>query len=412
MAKKTPPDSKVTQRSKFRPVRVDRLAPNVEESISFEETSPRSASANTRARDAIACIEEAIATSQNAKTGLSLGFGETLAKQSAHLAIETLLAGRPLRGEERATGFTISGSAGADGTFQGEIEHHHDPHGQPHAFDRAKVVECLARDLKEARARFDDNVAVMIDPNPGQHVTDVPIEFRLFTEFEDYSFNKVVDDVFSGSYGNPSTDDLIFIKASFEKMKLSWQHEQRFVIYFWDRLTGNSNSESSPTLVQRLERLTEYARAHDERTVRDYAALLLPDWQIGEKPKGATLDTSTLPTEAPEKYAGLRGPETPPAFVKRVYGEWLGHGLTRAHIRQLDPTLSKAIDNWLSKPGNEWPADIDLPTLKEQNTRWADRVGKEGIMSAVEGLSPQEAVRESRRLTALRHRRSKEQGGM
>lgn len=122
-----------------------------------------------------------------------------------------------------------------------------------------------------------------------------------------------------------------------------------------------------------------------------------------------TSDGVVLPTEPPERYQGLRGPETPPVFVQRVYGEWLGHGLSRAHIRQLDPTLYQAIVNWTRKPENEWPADVDLPTLKEQNTRWADRVGKDGIMSAVDGLSGQEAVREARRLTNLRHRRSKEQ---
>lgn len=79
--------------------------------------------------------------------------------------------------------------------------------------------------------------------------------------------------------------------------------------------------------------------------------------------------TVSLPTEAPEIYQGLRGPENPPAFVKRVYGPWLGHGLTKAHIRNLDPKLYTAIDNWLKKPGCEWPDDVDLPTLKEQNDR-------------------------------------------
>lgn len=76
-----------------------------------------------------------------------------------------------------------------------------------------------------------------------------------------------------------------------------------------------------------------------------------------------------LPTKAPENYQGLRGQETPPAFVKRVYGKWLGHGFTKAHIRRLDPVLYTAIDNWLKKPGCEWPKDVDLPTLKEQNDR-------------------------------------------
>lgn len=88
--------------------------------------------------------------------------------------------------------------------------------------------------------------------------------------------------------------------------------------------------------------------------------------------QAVSVESPPLPTEAPEKYQGLRGPETPPAFVQRVYGEWLGHGLTRAHVRKLDAKLYEGINNWLSRPGNQWPAEVDLPTLKEQNDRdWA-----------------------------------------
>ncbi len=114
-----------------------------------------------------------------------------------------------------------------------------------------------------------------------------------------------------------------------------------------------------------------------------------------------------LPETAPETYQGLRGPEKPPAFVKRVYGEWLGQGLTRAHIRKLDPKLAAAINNWLSQPGNEWPADVDLPTLKEQNTRIIEE-----LTSSRPGDSPREVVgdfsmREAERLRSAMRRREK-----
>lgn len=112
-----------------------------------------------------------------------------------------------------------------------------------------------------------------------------------------------------------------------------------------------------------------------------------------------------LPTVAPEIYQGLRGPEPPPAFVQRVYGPWLGHGLTKAHIRKLDPKLYTAIDNWLKKPGCEWPADVDLPTLKEQNSRWADRVQSEGLANVLGDASPSFALKEAARLSGVLQRR-------
>lgn len=85
----------------------------------------------------------------------------------------------------------------------------------------------------------------------------------------------------------------------------------------------------------------------------------------------------SLPQTAPEIYQGLRGPETPPEFVKRVYAPWLGQGLDRAHIKHLDPKLYTAIDNWSRKPGNEWPADVDLPTRGEQTRRTIDHLKTE-----------------------------------
>lgn len=111
-----------------------------------------------------------------------------------------------------------------------------------------------------------------------------------------------------------------------------------------------------------------------------------------------------LPTEAPETYQGLRGPETPPEFVKRVYGPWLGQGLTRAEIRKLDPKLAVAIMNWLSRPGNEWPADVDLPTKAEQNERLLS-AGPEAIREHLGKFTGQEALREAERLRAAQRYR-------
>lgn len=55
--------------------------------------------------------------------------------------------------------------------------------------------------------------------------------------------------------------------------------------------------------------------------------------------------------------------ENPVEFVRRVYGRWIGRGLTRAHIRQLDLPLYRALSAWMSRH----PDDVmtDLPSLSE-----------------------------------------------
>lgn len=115
-------------------------------------------------------------------------------------------------------------------------------------------------------------------------------------------------------------------------------------------------------------------------------------------------DVASLPVQAPEIYGGLRGPETPPEFVKRVYGPWLGQGLDRAHIKHLDPKLYTAIDNWTRKPGNEWPADVDLPTRAEQNQRILNG-GEAAIRQHLGKFTGAELLREAARLQAVGHYR-------
>ena len=56
--------------------------------------------------------------------------------------------------------------------------------------------------------------------------------------------------------------------------------------------------------------------------------------------------------------------ESPPRFIERVYGEWLGKDLTRAHLYSLDRPLYKSLSRWLENPDNRLP--FVLPT-KEQS---------------------------------------------
>jgi len=120
--------------------------------------------------------------------------------------------------------------------------------------------------------------------------------------------------------------------------------------------------------------------------------------------QSATSGLVKLPDAAPETYQGLRGPETPPAFVQRVYGPWLGHGLDRAHIRHLDPKLSAAIDNWMSRPGNEWPPEVDLPTRSEQNRRVVEQLRAQAPDGDINKVIGSFTMREAERLRSAAKR--------
>lgn len=122
---------------------------------------------------------------------------------------------------------------------------------------------------------------------------------------------------------------------------------------------------------------------------------------------GLTLQSSNvvakeLPTEAPEIYQGLRGPESPPEFVKRVYAPWLGQGLDRAHIKHLDPTLYQSINNWSRK--NEWPADVDLPTRSEQTQRTIEQLKQQAPEGRIGKVLGNFTAREAQRIRSALHR--------
>lgn len=90
-------------------------------------------------------------------------------------------------------------------------------------------------------------------------------------------------------------------------------------------------------------------------------------------------------------------------FTKRVYGPWLGNGLTRNMLRKLDNPLFQAL---YRAYGTNLPDDLPLPTKKDENDRWVARVEQEGLASVIpEGASPKFVLKEASRLEAARHRR-------
>lgn len=48
-----------------------------------------------------------------------------------------------------------------------------------------------------------------------------------------------------------------------------------------------------------------------------------------------------------------------PDFISRVYSDFLGKGLTRAHLKKIDKSLYFGLNNWLKN--NELPKSLDLP---------------------------------------------------
>ena len=121
----------------------------------------------------------------------------------------------------------------------------------------------------------------------------------------------------------------------------------------------------------------------------------------------ANVVTVALPSEAPatwkaDKLAG----DTPPEFIKRVYGEWLGKGLDRPTVRRLDPSLGQALDNWLRK--NDMPPDVDLPTAKERNAREIEHLRAASGTGDIKDVLGSFTLREAQRIEAniRRHKQS------
>ena len=67
---------------------------------------------------------------------------------------------------------------------------------------------------------------------------------------------------------------------------------------------------------------------------------------------------------APELWSGREGrKENPVAFIQRVYAPWLGHRFIRAHIRNLDLPLYRALSVWVHRhPEQEMS---ELPSISQ-----------------------------------------------
>lgn len=91
--------------------------------------------------------------------------------------------------------------------------------------------------------------------------------------------------------------------------------------------------------------------------------------EIAEGIARGALAARVFPQTAPELYADRQPGETAPEFIKRVYGRWLDGNFTRAHLRGLDPRAEKALRDWEYHHGRVPEKELNLPTLRERNTR-------------------------------------------
>lgn len=135
----------------------------------------------------------------------------------------------------------------------------------------------------------------------------------------------------------------------------------------------------------------DYIQREMRQLSREAFALCAGDTELLENFKTSTtamLDDNPsadeLPTQAPELYKTRENrKEKPPEFIKRVYGEWLGKGLLRPHIKQLDLALyqnfyrqgvPEEFDTLLPKAGGRSPENIsrsalDLVNAKRESSR-------------------------------------------
>jgi hypothetical protein len=76
---------------------------------------------------------------------------------------------------------------------------------------------------------------------------------------------------------------------------------------------------------------------------------------------------SNIPKKAPSMWSDRdkSKQETPIGFIRRVYADSLGRGLTQSDIRRLDFDLYRALQNW--KQRHAWPSDFPLGTKQHRN---------------------------------------------
>ena len=135
--------------------------------------------------------------------------------------------------------------------------------------------------------------------------------------------------------------------------------------------TSNQHLDNVGTLVK------NYATSHAlaPETMTTILTRLVAEY---DKSSAATKPATALPDAAPELWSkrDLNLRENAPQFIHRVYGPWLGHGLTRKHIKAHDPELYRALSVWLTRHPDDGIASA-LPRQSDILDDLIDRLSAE-----------------------------------
>lgn len=254
----------------------------------------------------------------------------------------------------------------------------------------------------------------------------------LLREYEEYK------DILVSEIDKKLDFDYLFenmIDSEIEKIREFYGREIEDKFYFenninWRIIRNLENDRTSLgfSVADRLKKLEDFAIANSGQGVAELARVLFPELkderQTSASPSSAKenhvspiASYAPLPSTAPALWSQDREAVHDPGtskkrlenageFTRRVYGPWLGKGMTRNLLRKLDNPLFQAL---YRAYGSNLPDDLPLPTKKDENDRWVARVEEEGLAAVIpEGASPEFVLKEASRLAGARHRRRRD----
>lgn len=126
--------------------------------------------------------------------------------------------------------------------------------------------------------------------------------------------------------------------------------------------TAPRRDADRPTFLNDAKAAFERAADADGLNTQQRMAALRELMQVYE---ASTVSTISFPSKAPQLWVN-RDPalkESPAIFTRRVYGPWIGMGLTRPQLRALDDALYHALSVWEHRHPED--AVTELPTLAQ-----------------------------------------------
>lgn len=254
-------------------------------------------------------------------------------------------------------------------------------------------------------------------------------EFREITEHDYREFNRRIGRIERSLIGHYEIYDFDLLKGDFLHQVEFWKnHSKRLAGLSFEVYNYWANNAVQPedtyyllntNVHEKLDLISRYAKYDpSEENLAKYIATLFSNLQFVEhaheqgivrspcdtasnamSAKVIESDRVQLPSSAPALWKAAKLPtDTPPQFIKRVYGEWLGKGLDRPTVRRLDPSLGQALDNWLRK--NDMPPDVDLPKAKERNAREIEQLRAASGTGDIKDVLGSFTLREARRIDA------------